>query len=331
MRAVVLVDELQFDCDDPHFTKRQPRRPFEAEYYVTEALRSLGHEVTCVPAIADITGMIQQIQTARPDFVFNLVEEIAGRREYDSLIAQLLELMNIPYTGASPDALVLARNKYLAKLVVADVGVLAPKGIVVTPDTKISKGDLKFPVIVKPMYLDGSDGVTTKSYVKDLATLRRRVSTLMLSSPQSLLCEEYAPGREIIVTISGTKNPTVDSICELVFTKNSPVKFATQQAKFDGQYRKRYGMYYATPTHLPPSVEAKVIADSKTAYRALRIEAYAKLEFRVDGEKVVFIEANPNSQMNRFAKTTDFATIGYEKFIKKIVRMALNRRCGADW
>jgi hypothetical protein len=45
----------------------------------------------------------------------------------------------------------------------------------------------------------------------------------------------------------------------------------------------------------------------------------------VSGERAVFIEANANSQMSRLAKSTDFASIGYEKFVAKIVAMALER------
>jgi D-alanine-D-alanine ligase len=324
LRAVLLVDEFFFDRTDPNFASRQWPKDAEAEFSVSDALRSLGHEVIGVPATVDIVETINNIKAAKPDFVFNMVEEIGGRREYDSLIVRILELMNIPYTGASSDALMLGRNKYLSKLMVADVGVLVPKGVVISGDKKVSPGDLSFPAIVKPMYGDGSDGITSKSYVKNSAALQLRISQLMRWSP--LLCEEYVPGREIIVTISGTKTITVDSICEMVFPENSPIKFATDRVKFDGEYRDRFGIFYRTPTRLAPAMKAKVLDAAKTAYRALRINAYAKLEFRVSDERVVFIEANPNSQMSRFAKSTDFASIGYEKFIRKIIRMALNRK-----
>jgi len=42
MRAVVLIDELLYDPEDPHFIKRAPQSHFEAEYYVCDALRRLG-------------------------------------------------------------------------------------------------------------------------------------------------------------------------------------------------------------------------------------------------------------------------------------------------
>ncbi|HMG75208.1 MAG TPA: hypothetical protein VK582_17045 [Pyrinomonadaceae bacterium] len=323
MRAVLLVDDSVFESSDPNFAKHQWPKYAAAEFCVSHALRSLGHEVVGVPATVDITDTLKNITAAKPDFVFNLVEEIGGNRQHDGLIVQILGLMKIPFTGASFDALMIARNKQLSKLVVANAGVLVPKGVVILKDLKFLASDLTFPVIVKPAYTDGSEGITSRSYVKTAAQLQRRLSEFRRWLP--VICEEYIPGREIIVTASGTKTVTIDSICEMVFPEKAPVRFATDQAKFDAKYRERFGIVYQTPTRLHAPVKRIVVDAARKAYRALRIDSYAKLEFRVRDRKVVFIEANPNSQMNRFAKSTDFSAIGYENFVRKIVRMALSR------
>ena len=115
------------------------------------------------------------------------------------------------------------------------------------------------------------------------------------------------------------------TICELVFPETSRIKFATERAKFDAKYRERVGIYYRTPTQLEPEIERRVVADARTAYAALRINSYAKIEFRVTDARIVFIEANANSQISRSARSTDFASIGYDKFIAKVVAMALDR------
>jgi D-alanine-D-alanine ligase len=324
LRVVLLVDDSLFDPADPNFLL-EPTKPWEAEFSVSHALRTLGHEVVGVPATIDIAGTIHRIKAVKPDLVFNLVEEIGGRRDYDGLLVQILELTNIPYTGASPDALMVSRNKYLSKLVVADAGIAVPKGIVISTSS-YSLGDIQFPVIVKPIHLDGSEGITSKSYVKTHALLRRRVSQLLRLAPHGILCEEYVPGREVIVTLSGTTAVSVDSICELTFPEKARIKFATQRAKFDKRYRERVGIKYRTPTKLDSPAMERVPEAAKRVYRALRINAYAKVEFRVSEERVVFIEANPNSQLSRFANSTAFESIGYEKFIKKIIRMALSRQ-----
>lgn len=323
MRAVLLVDESVFAINDPNFAKHQWPKYVAAEYSVSHALRSLGHEVLGVPATLDIPATIKRITAAKPDFVFNMVEEIGGDRQYDGLLVQILELMRIPFTGASAETLMLARNKHLSKLVVANAGVAVPNGFVIFRDMEFSGRELSFPAIVKPAFMDGSDGITSRSYVKNATELRRLLSGSRRWLPA--LCEEYVLGREIIVTMSGTQTVAVDSICEMVFPEESPIKFATDRAKFDAKYRQRFGIVYKTPTQLPPSMKRRLVNAAKTAYHALRINSYAKLEFRVTEERVVFIEANPNSQLNRSAKSTDFASIGYEKFIRKIIRGAFSR------
>lgn len=327
MRAVLLVDDAVFDPADPDFSKHS-RWPKNAmmEYSVAGALRDLGHDVVGVGASTDVDSILKRIRAASPDFVFNLVEEIDGCRGYDSLIVQLLELIGVPYTGASSQTLSLTRNKQLAKLVAAEAGVAVAKGVVIRSDLKFSVSAVRFPAIIKPMGLDGSDGVTSRSYVMNAAELKRRLPSFKQWAP--LLCEEYVRGRELIVTLSGTNTVSVDSICEMVFPPGSPVQFATDLAKFDPIYRKRFGITYRTPARLDRELNARVSAQAKRVYRALAIDSYAKLEFRVDGGHIVFIEANANSQLSRFANSTDFASIGYERFINKIIRMALARdRC----
>ncbi len=322
MRAVLLVDDFFISPADPDFTASRWPKHAQTEYSVAAALRMMGCSVAGVGARVDLDWTMKRIAAHSPDFVFNLVEEVGGNRKFDSLIVQMLELMGIAYTGASSDVLILTRNKKWAKLVVAEVGVEVPKGVVIGSDLRFPAA-LDFPAILKPMNQDGSDGVTKDSYVKSAEELRKRLPKFKQWAP--LLCEEYIPGRELIVTLSGAKSVSVDSICEMVFPPKSPVKFATNLAKFDGLYRKRFDIAYRTPTYLEPGLRARVVAVAKKAYKALAINAYAKLEFRVDGDRIVFIEANSNSQLNRFAKSTDFGSIGYDKFIKKIVHMALNR------
>src|SRR5204863_7430272 len=107
LRAVLLVDESLFVPDDPDFMKR-PKKPWEAEFSVSHALRMLGHSVVGIPATLDVAETIVRIKAAGPDFVFNLVDEMNGRREDDSLLVRIVERMEIRCTGASAESLMLS-------------------------------------------------------------------------------------------------------------------------------------------------------------------------------------------------------------------------------
>lgn len=85
------------------------------------------------------------------------------------------------------------------------------------------------------------------------------------------------------------------------------------------------GIHYRLPTRLVASLNGNLEHMARKAYRALQIESYAKLEFRIRANEIVFIEANPNSNLSKLAKSTAFRSIGYEKFIRKVIRMAFNR------
>lgn len=110
-----------------------------------------------------------------------------------------------------------------------------------------------------------------------------------------------------------------------MFPPNSPIQFATERVKFDARYKRRHGIHYRTPTRLVASLNGEVERIARLAYDALGIESYAKLEFRVRNKEVIFIEANPNSNISKRATTTDFGVIGYQTFIKEVIRMAFKR------
>lgn len=326
MRALLLIDLEQYDADDPDLSKRQPEQYLESEFHVSGALRSMGMDVLSVPATADFVAMMQAVRRARPDIVFNLVEHVGGQRSGDSIVASLLESDGLAYTGASARALTIARDKFLSKQIVASAGVSVPKCILSDGRSTTDPVTIPFPAIVKPSALDGSEGITANSYVNTQSELRREIKRVVRKFAMPAICEEYIDGRELIVTLSGVEKISVDSIRELVFPERAEIGFATERVKFDQGYKKRNGIYYRTPNRLLASLDGKVERAARAAYRALEIKSYAKLEFRVRGSDVIFIEANPNSLLSRNAKTTDFAKIGYERFVAKIVRMALTQR-----
>jgi D-alanine-D-alanine ligase len=324
LRIVLLIDEEMFDPDDPGFSNHKPQRYFDAEFHVSVALRRMGHKIVAVSAKADLAEILARVKAFRPGLVFNLVEHVDGDRANDSLVAAMLEVSQIPYTGAPPSALTIARDKHLSKLVVAAAGVRVPHSFVLN-DRPPQSDRLHFPMIVKPLNLDGSEGIAAASYVKNGPELRRKIERWRKQPAQQMICEEYIDGRELIVTASGVDTVSIDSIRELVFPPTASIRFATERVKFDQNYRRRQGIHSRASNRFVASLNGKLERAARDAYNALGIKSYAKLEFRVRGGEVVFLEANPNSTLSRKSATTDFASIGYERFIRKIMRMAFMR------
>lgn len=326
MRIALVVDEEIYDPRDPDLSRHKPEKYVDAEFHVSVALRKMGHDVVVIPATKNLASTINAITAAKPKLAFNLVEHIGGQRSNDSVVAALLEAEHIPYTGASASSLISCRNKHLSKLIVSNAGVAVPKSFVLKGrDAPTSLPRIAFPLIVKPLNSDGSEGVEASSYVTNVSELQHQVDRLTKKFKQPAICEEFIEGRELIVTLSGVDTISVDSVRELVFPRHARVRFATERVKFDQTYKNRNGIYYRSPTRLLAFLNGSVERVARKAYRALQIESYAKLEFRIRANEIVFIEANPNSNLSKLAKSTTFRSIGYEKFIRKIIRMAFIR------
>src|SRR4029078_6643644 len=90
---------------------------------------------------------------------------------------------------------------------------------------------------------------------------------------------------------------TVFPFRERVFKEVPPdePKIATYKAKWDEDYRKRWGLDNKDAEGLEPAVIASIQKACKRIYHLLTIDGYARLDLRLTKDnKVYFIEANPN-------------------------------------
>ena len=73
-------------------------------------LRAAGHSVKILGVQDELKPIRDEIESWKPDIVFNLLEEFHGVATYDQNVASYLELQRIPYTGCNPRGLMLARG-----------------------------------------------------------------------------------------------------------------------------------------------------------------------------------------------------------------------------
>ena len=72
-------------------------------------------------------------------------------------------------------------------------------------------------------------------------------------------------------------------------------KIATYHAKWDEEYRKRWGLQNQFAEELDPRLVRRIEQTCKRIYRLLTIDGYARLDLRLTPEnEIYFIEANPN-------------------------------------
>ena len=153
---------------------------------------------------------------------------------------------------------------------------------------------------------------------------------MLFRSNSAAIAEEYIDGRELYVSIMGNVKLTVFPMRELVFREVPPnePKIATYKAKWDDEYRKRWGLENQFAESLDPTLVAHIEETCKRIYRLLTIDGYARIDLRLSANnEVYFIEANPNPHLAEdedFALSAGKAGVGYPQLIERIVRQGMN-------
>jgi D-alanine-D-alanine ligase len=193
--------------------------------------------------------------------------------------------------------------------------------------------NLRFPLIVKPLAADASEGISQASIVRDIGALTERVQFIHDRFAQAAIAEEYIEGRELYATMIGNgPNVQILPTVEMVFDKagsRPEDRIATQSAKWDMGYRKRRGIRNVFARKLPKAAQEKLTAACIASYRALWLRDYARIDVRLteDGE-VWFIEANANPYLSYghdSAESAHKAGMRYDVFIQRIVDEAMSR------
>ncbi|MFH1414488.1 MAG: ATP-grasp domain-containing protein [Elusimicrobiota bacterium] len=189
--------------------------------------------------------------------------------------------------------------------------------------------NLNSPLVVKPLSEEASIGISQGSFVDDKEHLYDRIAFIHNSFRMHAIAEEYIAGRELYVSILGNKQLKVLPVREMTFTNvpDEDPKMATYKAKWDKQYRKKWGIENGFANNLPDSINEKIINLSKKAYRALNITGYGRLDLRLSSDNEIYvIEANANPALapkEDLAMSAAKAGIPYESLIRKIINLAL--------
>lgn len=297
------------------------------EAHVVRALRARHENVAVVPFDPAVVPTIDELRALKPRLVFNLTEWIDGDRRFDAAIASMLDMLKLTYTGAGAEGLQLARDKALAKGIVADLGIeVAAHRLVNGHAPAVPR--IEFPIIVKPQFGDASDGIANAALVRTPAQLRRRLATIRRNVSGVMMCETFVPGRDLFVALLGNE-PRVMPPLELIVRRagaGAP-KFATAKVKHDPGYRRRWGVRYRI-ARLDDDVRERIEDASRRVFRALKLRDYARVDYRLTSDnRLVFLEANPNPDLTRhtFGRDVCFAGVAYPDLIGAIVDAALAR------
>lgn len=326
-KILVCFDDAGSSTPHEDYTEDLKSPDWKTESDVIKTLQELGHEVELL-GLHDNTDLLRQkLETFQPDIIFNMVEQFGNVSSAEHKITSFLELQGIPFTGCSAIGITLCKNKSIAKKILGYHRIRVPEFNVMPVGRKIVRPNrLKFPILIKPLKEEASYGISQASFVENDADFLDRVKFIHEKFGQPAIAEEYIAGRELYVGIIGNHRLQPLPAREMVFKEvpeNAP-RFATFKAKWDEEYRNRWGIRNQFAS-LDADQTRRIERACKRIYRLLLIDGYARIDLRLTAQnEIVFIEANPNPILARdedFALAADKAGFAYPKLIKKILRM----------
>lgn len=272
---------------------------------VAKACAALGHQVTQIDVSADL---VEQLQAAKPDVVFNALH---GRYGEDGCVQGVLEILKIPYTHSGVLASALAMDKPMAKRIFTAAGLRCAAGITAHRDELIGREVMARPYVVKPANEGSSVGVKLVFAQDNFFFTREN-----WPYGEHVLVEKYVPGRELTVAV-------LDGVALAVTEIRPETGFYDYENKYGPN-----GAKHLCPAPLPEAKAREIMQMAVTAHEALGCRSLSRSDFRYDetGDGQVYIlETNTQPGMTPQSLSPEQAAhvgISFEQLVARILATA---------
>ncbi len=279
------VKREYFPTEEQYITEKDAA---EEAKLIAKEIEKLGIEVELYPGNEDLA---EKIKKTKPEMVFNLVDSVKGNEYLTSTIPGILDIIDIPYTGAGLLGLALCYNKFLTRKLLRNAGIPVANFQLFNTASDSLDTELRFPLISKLNEIHGAVEMTQDAVSENEKHLRERIKYLISTYNQPVLVEEFIAGREITVLIlEGTHTKTY--MAEKVFNKpDEKYVFAT----FDDQWGEFTADKSTWPYVYQKFDDEKLKDFSKKAFELTRMADYGKFDVRLDiSGRFYFIDSNAN-------------------------------------
>lgn len=241
--------------------------------------------------IAGNANMARNLQKEKPDMAINLVTTVKGYDYLGATVPSTLELLEIPYTGASILGFAIGCNKHLVYTLLQSHGIDVPPFQLMASSTTPLDPTLKFPLILKLNEEHSNVEITRESVVENEQQLRKRLRYLINKYEQDVLVSEFIDGREFACFIFQALNKKVYTIERQIHLPNNNTKHEFLD------YDLCWGDQSTNPDHLKYAKynDPLLNAIAKKAFEVAKMASYGKLDIRMDKNgKYYVIDANAN-------------------------------------
>jgi D-alanine-D-alanine ligase len=239
-------------------------------------------------------------------------------------VQELLEILDIPYTGSGVLACVRATDKVLAKHLMIEAGIPTPEFFAFseTAFRELGAADalpaieerLRFPIVVKPSSQGSALGIKFARSAADVPA----ALVAAFSYDSRVLLERYVDGRDLAVSIlEGEPLPVVEAV-------------PTGDGFYDFEARYEIGRTeFVCPATLPDGLTEEAQELALRTYELLGCSAFGRIDLMLgtNGELTV-LEANPIpglTETSLLPQAAEAAGISFDELVGRIVELALER------
>lgn len=286
---------------------------------IARALEELGYGV--LELDVDET-LVPTLMSEKPDLVYIALH---GKDGEDGTVQELLEILEMPYTGPGPLPSIIGFNKVLSKELFLASGIATPRYYTVSASTIEDMGasgllplaweKLGCPLVVKPAAQGSALGVKIVDAPEDLGPALIEA----LSYDDRVLLEEYISGTEIAVGVVGDGPPEALPAVEVV----------PESGFFDYDARYTAGKTeYFVPARLSDDLLSEAARLAVQAHQLLRCRDLSRVDMIIrDGTPYVLeINISPGmTETSLLPLAAEAAGMKFAELVDRLVTLALDR------
>ncbi len=332
MRILIIYDHVGDDASPDQADALSQARAIAA------ALERLGHEWMTLGVTLDLEATREAVARLQPDLVFNLVESLGGSGRLIHAVPALLDVLGVPYTGATAEMQFITSHKPLAKALLQAAGIDTPQW---TTIEELRRGDAQVDPnvrwLIKSLWEHASVGLDEHSVVtaSDAVALRNEIETRLGVMGGSGFAERYIDGREFNIALLADaqgEQPEALPAAEIVFNDLEQWGQRPRIVNYACKWDEGSFEYHHTERRFDfPSVDQPLIesltAIARRCWRIFELRGYARVDFRVENDgKAWVLEVNTNPCLSSdagFAAALDRGGIEYPAAIGRILNDAV--------
>jgi D-alanine-D-alanine ligase len=292
-----------------------------ADVYANDIAKYVSKMGIDVASFACDDNIADNLKKYDPSLALNLVDSVRGQTNLGVSIIGLLEILNIPYTGAGTLGWSLGTNKFVMYQLMQSNGIPVPNHQLVSNHNDLIDNELRYPLFPKLNIEHSSIGIDQNSICENERELRAKLKDLLDKYKQPVLIDEFIAGIEVTAAV-------LESVNTKVYAVQRSTGTDTQQdvMTFDKKWKNWDNINYQK--YDAPNLREYV----KRAFDILKMSDYARIDLRIDAAgRFYFIDPNanpffgpPEETHATYSIILDMYGIDFEETLKRIFINTIN-------